>query len=90
MSYTPRTDALDKPCSDVRTQYEMLQTMRAHARQLELELHQARKSQREADLELFKKWRADLELPFGVQLTSWHTFNVSFEDFLRGEPLERA
>lgn len=44
-------------------------------------------AQRVADLRLFQQWAKDVELPFGGTLQSRHTFNVGYEEFVRGEPL---
>ena len=46
-------------------------------------------AQREADLELFKQWCADLELPFGSKMEHWHTFGIEFFEYLRGQPLAK-
>ena len=42
--------------------------------------------QRAADLELFRQWCEDLRLPYG-SLEQWHTFNVSYEGFVKVSPL---
>jgi hypothetical protein len=45
------------------------------------------KEQREADIEAIRRWMSDLELPFGTNLATWHTFGVDLIEYLQGEPL---
>lgn len=38
-------------------------------------------------LDLYAKWRTDLRLPFGTDIKRWHSFGVTFEDYVATHPL---